>query len=143
MTVKEPDMTKTYRAVQVTKPGRLEVVERELTAPPPGKVRIRVEACGVCHSDAGTVEGQFDTDWPRVPGHELVGRIDALGSGVQGWAVGQRVGAGFLGGPCGYCDSCRKGDLVNCRNQEFTGIHHDGGYAEIMIAKASGLMSIP
>src|SRR5215475_5853681 len=81
--------TTSYRAVQVSKPGRLEVVEREVTAPPPGKVRIRVEACGVCHSDAGTVEGQFPIDWPRVPGHELVGRIDALGSGVQGWGLGQ------------------------------------------------------
>jgi propanol-preferring alcohol dehydrogenase len=89
------------------------------------------------------VEGQFPVDWPRVPGHEVVGRIDALGSGVQGWAVGQRVGVGFLGGSCGYCEFCRKGDLVNCRNQEFTGVHHDGGYAEVMIAKASGLMSIP
>ena len=88
MTVKEPDMTKTYRAVQVTKPGRLDVVERELTAPPPGKVRIRVEACGVCHSDAGTVEGQFPIDWPRVPGHELVGRIDALGPGTRGQSMG-------------------------------------------------------
>jgi propanol-preferring alcohol dehydrogenase len=89
------------------------------------------------------VEGVFPIDWPRVPGHEVVGRIDALGSGVQGWAVGQRVGVGFLGGSCGYCEFCRSGDLVNCRNQEFTGIQHDGGYAEVMIAKASGLMSIP
>jgi propanol-preferring alcohol dehydrogenase len=97
----------------------------------------------VCHSDSGTVEGLFPINWPRVPGHEVVGRIDALGSGVQGWAVGQRVGVGFLGGSCGYCEFCRNGDLVNCRNQEYTGIHHDGGYAEVMIAKASGLMSIP
>src|ERR1700756_4860335 len=132
-----------YRAVQASKPGRLEMVEREQTAPPPGKVRIRVEACGVCHSDSGTIEGQFPIDWPRVPGHELVGRIDALGSGVQGWAVGQRVGVGFLGGSCGYCEFCRHGDLVNCRNQEYTGIHHDGGYAEVMIAKATGLVSVP
>ena len=114
--------TRSYRAVQASKPGRLEVVERELAAPPPGKVRIRVEACGVCHSDSGTVEGQFPIAWPRVPGHELVGRIDALGSGVQGWAVGQRVGVGFLGGSCGYCEFCRSGDLVSCRNQEYTGI---------------------
>src|SRR5262245_14242117 len=135
--------TTSYLAVQASKPGRLEVVERELTAPPPGKVRIRIEACGVCHSDSGTVEGQFPIDWPRVPGHELVGRIDALGSGVQGWAVGQRVGVGFLAGSCGYCEFCRNGDLVNCRNQEFSGIHHDGGYAEVMLAKASGLVSIP
>ena len=111
--------------------------------PGPGHVRIRIEACGVCHSDSGTVEGVFPINWPRVPGHEVVGRIDALGSGVQGWAVGQRVGVGFLGGSCGYCEFCRNGDLVNCQNQEYTGIHHDGGYAEVMIAKASGLMSIP
>ena len=114
-----------------------------MQAPAPGKVRIRVEACGVCHSDSGTVEGLFPIDWPRVPGHEVVGRIDALGSGVQGWAVGQRVGVGFLGGSCGYCEFCRNGDLVNCQNQEYTGIHHDGGYAEVMIAKANGLVSIP
>jgi alcohol dehydrogenase, propanol-preferring len=133
----------TYRAVQAISRGRLELTEKTLQAPAPGKVRIRVEACGVCHSDAGTVEGLFPIDWPRVPGHEVVGRIDALGSGVQGWAVGQRVGVGFLGGSCGYCEFCRNGDLVNCRNQEYTGIHYDGGYAEVMIAKASGLVSIP
>jgi propanol-preferring alcohol dehydrogenase len=85
----------------------------------------------------------FRSIGPRVPGHEVVGRIDALGSGVQGWVAGQRVGVGFLGGSCGYCEFCRSGDLVNCRNQEYTGIHHDGGYAEVMIAKASGLVSIP
>src|SRR5499433_3851025 len=136
-------MSATYKAIQVTKPGEFEAVMKPLVDPGPGQVRIRVEACGVCHSDAGTVEGSFPISWPRVPGHEVVGRIDALGSGVQGWALGQRVGVGFLGGSCGYCDLCRDGDLVNCRNQEFTGIHHDGGYAEVMIAKASGLMSIP
>jgi alcohol dehydrogenase, propanol-preferring len=133
----------TYRAVQAVSQGRLGLTEKTLQAPGPGKVRIRVEACGVCHSDSGTVEALFPIEWPRVPGHEAVGRIDALGSGVQGWVVGQRVGVGFLGGSCGYCGFCRNGDLVNCRNQEFTGIHHDGGYAEVMIAKASGLMSIP
>jgi len=132
-----------YRAVQAVGPGRLELTEKTLQAPGPGKVRIRVETCGVCHSDSGTVEGLFPIDWPRVPGHEVVGRIDALGSGVQGWVVGQRVGVGFLGGSCGYCEFCRDGDLVNCRNQEYSGIHHDGGYAEVMIAKASGLVSIP
>jgi alcohol dehydrogenase, propanol-preferring len=132
-----------YRAVHAVSVGRLALTEKTTQAPGPGRVRIRVEACGVCHSDSGTVEGLFPIDWPRVPGHEVVGRIDSLGSGVQGWAVGQRVGVGFLGGSCGYCQFCREGDLVNCRNQEYTGIHHDGGYAEVMIAKASGLMSIP
>jgi alcohol dehydrogenase, propanol-preferring len=133
----------TYRAVQAVSRGRLELTEKTLQAPGPGKVRIRVEACGVCHSDSGTVEALFPIEWPRVPGHEIVGRIDALGPGVEGWAVGQRVGVGFLGGSCGYCKFCRNGDLVNCQNQEYTGIHHDGGYAEVMIAKASGLVSIP
>ena len=133
----------TYRGVQAVSQGRLELTEKTLQAPGPGKVRIRVEACGVCHSDSGTVEALFPIQWPRVPGHEVVGRIDALGSGVQGWVAGQRVGVGFLGGSCGYCEFCRNGDLVNCRNQEFAGIHDDGGYAEVMIAKASGLVSIP
>jgi len=136
-------MPGTYTAVEVSAPGELRVVERQVAEPGPGQVRIRIEACGVCHSDSGTVEGSFPIDWPRVPGHEVVGRIDAIGSGVQGWKVGQRVGVGFLGGSCGYCEFCRNGDLVNCRNQEYTGIHHDGGYAEVMIARASGLMSIP
>src|ERR1700757_740878 len=135
---------RTYKAVQVTEPGKLQLVELPVREPAPGEVRVHIEACGVCHSDAATVEGQFPgLTLPRVPGHEVVGRIDALGSGVQGWAVGQRVGVGFLGGSCGYCEFCRNGDLVNCRNQGYTGIHSDGGYAEMMIAKASGLVSIP
>src|SRR6201997_5664712 len=137
------DMNATYRAIELSGPGKFSEVRKPLLDPGPNQVRIRVEACGVCHSDAATVEGLFPIDWPRVPGHEVVGRIDALGSGVQGWAVGQRVGVGFLGGSCGYCEFCRNGDLVNCRNQEFTGIHSDGGYAEVMIAKATGLMRIP
>src|SRR5215469_13259828 len=136
-------MSAMYRAIQVTKPGEFEAVMKPLIDPGPGQVRIRVEACGVCHSDSGTVEGLFPIDWPRVPGHEVVGQIDALGSAVQGWAVGQRVGVGFLGGSCGYCEFCRNGDLVNCLNQEYTGIHSDGGYAEVMIAKATGLVRIP
>ena len=136
--------TATYTAMEVTAPGKFSKVQRPLQDPGAGNVRIRIEACGVCHSDSASVDGFFPgISYPRVPGHEVVGRIDALGSGVQGWAVGQRVGVGFLGGSCGYCEFCRSGDLVNCRNQEFTGIHHDGGYAEVMIAKASGLVSIP
>src|SRR5262249_54989317 len=134
---------RTYKAVQVTEPNKFQLVELPIREPEHGQVRVRVEACGVCHSDSGTVDGVFPITWPRVPGHEVVGRIDALGSGVQGWAVGQRVGVGFLGGSCGYCEFCRNGVFVNCRNQEFTGIDSDGGYAEMMIAKASGLMSIP
>src|SRR6266403_3402670 len=133
----------TYRAVEATGPGKLRLTERTLVDPPAGHARIRVEACGVCHSDSGTVDGMFPIDWPRVPCHEAVGRIDALGPHVRGWAAGQRVGVGFLGGSCGHCDYCRGGDLVNCRNQEFTGIHRDGGYAEMLIARATGLISIP
>src|SRR5262249_46966844 len=133
----------TYRAVPVVSPGKWELTSKPMVDPPLGHVRIRVEACGVCHSDSATVDGLFPIEWPRVPGHEVVGRIDALGSGVQGWVVGQRVGVGFLGGSCGHCEFCRDGDLVNCRNQDYSAIHHDGGYAEVMIAKASGLVSIP
>jgi propanol-preferring alcohol dehydrogenase len=136
-------MSTTYKAIEVTKPGEFSLANKPIRNPGPDQVRIRVEACGVCHSDAATVDGLFAIEWPRVPGHEVVGKIDALGSGVQGWTVGQRVGVGFLAGSCGYCEFCRNGDLVNCKNQEFTGIHHDGGYAEVMIAKASALVSIP
>src|SRR5271170_6970280 len=119
----------TYRAVQAVSPGKLELTEKPLVDPPAGHVRIRVEACGVCHSDSATVEGILPIAWPRVPGHEAVGRIEVIGSGVEGWKVGQRVGVGFLGG--------RDGDLVNCINQGYTGVQQDGGYAEVMIAKAS------
>lgn len=136
-------MNATYKAIELSGPGKFSEVRKPLPDPGANQVRIRVEACGVCHSDSATVEGLFPIEWPRVPGHEVAGRIDALGSGVEGWAVGQRVGVGFLGGFCGYCEFCRDGDLVNCRNQEYTGVHHDGGYAEVMIAKASGLVSIP
>jgi propanol-preferring alcohol dehydrogenase len=133
----------TYRAVHAVGPGKLEVTEKPLRDPPPGHIRIRVEACGVCHSDSITVDGLLPIDWPRVPGHEAVGRIDLVGDGVEGWAVGQRVGVGFLAGNCGHCKRCRAGDLVNCQNREFTGVQRDGGYAEVMIAKASALMSVP
>src|ERR1700722_75287 len=138
-----PRNSATYRAVHAVSPGKLELTEKPLKEPQPGYVRVRVEACGICHTDAVTVEGMMPIQWPRVPGHELVGLIDMIGAGVEGWHVGQRVGVGFLGGSCGHCTPCRGGDLVNCRNQEFTGVQHDGGYAEVMIAKASGLMSIP
>ncbi|MDB5988468.1 MAG: alcohol dehydrogenase [Nevskia sp.] len=133
----------TYRAVHAVGPGKLELADKPLLDPQLGYVRIRVEACGICHTDAATVEGVFPIQWPRVPGHEAVGKIDKLGAGVQGWSVGQRVGIGFLGGSCGYCERCRGGDLVNCRNREYTGVQQDGGYAEVMLIKASGLMSIP
>lgn len=133
----------TYKAVVATAPGKLELVERPMPTPGPGQVRIEVEACGVCHSDSATVEGFAGVPYPRVPGHEVVGRIDALGDGVQGWTVGQRVGVGFLAGEDGTCPSCRRGDAVTCQNPVITGMTTDGGYAEIMLAEARGLVQVP
>ena len=134
----------TYRAVQVTEPGKFELVERAVTQPPPGKVRIRIQACGVCHSDVITAQGVLPgISYPRVPGHEAVGTIDALGDGVSRWTVGQRVGVGYLGGPCFHCEPCRRGDFVNCENQGVTGVSSDGGYAEVMIASEHGLVQVP
>jgi D-arabinose 1-dehydrogenase-like Zn-dependent alcohol dehydrogenase len=134
----------THRAMQVTEPGRFELVERAITQPPAGKVRIRIEACGVCHSDILTVEGVFPgISYPRVPGHEAIGKIDALGEGVSGWTVGQRVGVGYLAGPCFHCEQCLRGDFVNCENQGVTGVGSDGGYAEVMIAGERGLVAVP
>jgi D-arabinose 1-dehydrogenase-like Zn-dependent alcohol dehydrogenase len=134
----------TYRAMQASAVGKLELVTRPLTEPPPGSVRIRVEACGVCHSDVLTVEGVgTGLTFPRVPGHEVVGRIDAIGEAVDRWRPGQRVGVGFLGGYCGHCEPCRRGDFVNCQNQAVSGLHTDGGYAEVMIANERGLAAVP
>ena len=137
-------MTGTYTAVEVSEPGKLQVVQRPLPNPAAGQVRIRVEACGVCHTDAATVTGTYPgLTLPRVPGHEVVGRIDALGSSVSRWTVGQRVGVGFFGGEDGVCEPCRRGDIVNCRNPVLPGITVDGGYAEVMIAESRGLASVP
>src|SRR5882757_3681472 len=137
-------MNRTYKAVEVTRPGVFTLTQRRLTEPAAGQVRIRVEACGICHSDSGTVDGVLpNITFPRVPGHEVVGKIDALGQGVSGWKIGQRVGVGFLGGHCGQCQSCRRGDFVNCTNQPISGAHFDGGYAEVMMAFPNGLVAIP
>ena len=137
-------MKDTYRAVEVFAPGELRVVERRIPEPSQGQVRIRVEACGICHTDASTVTGIYPgLKLPRVPGHEVVGRIEALGSGVSTWKVGQRVGVGFFGGEDGVCESCRRGDIVNCQNPVVPGVTVDGGYAEVMIAEARGISSIP
>jgi alcohol dehydrogenase, propanol-preferring len=134
----------TYRAFQVTGQRQFDLVERELVEPQPGHVRIRVQSCGVCHTDSITVEGlRPDPDQPRVPGHEVVGIIDAVGDGITGWGIGDRVGVGFLGGHCGQCVWCRRGDFVNCENQPQTGLTVDGGYAEVLYARASGLVRIP
>ncbi len=135
--------TNTYRAVQVSGRGKLELVERELKAPGPGSVRIRVEACGVCHSDSLTVEGKFGVSFPRVPGHEIAGRIDAVGSDVVQWKPGQKVGVGWNGGYCGHCRHCRRGDLFACETGQVTGISFDGGYAEYVIAPASAVALMP
>jgi len=134
----------TYKAVEISAPGEFNVVQRPLAQPGDGQVRIRVEACGVCHSDAVTVNGMFPgLTLPRVPGHEIVGRIEALGADVTGWKTGQRVGVGFFAGYDGTCEWCRRGDFINCRNTVIPGITVDGGYAEVMIAEARGLAAIP
>jgi alcohol dehydrogenase/propanol-preferring alcohol dehydrogenase len=133
------------RVVQVNKPnGPLELVEREMPEPGDGQVRIKVEACGICHSDALTKEGTWPgVSYPRVPGHEVAGIIDAIGAGVEGWTAGQRVGVGWHGGYCGHCDACRRGDFFACVWGQITGITYDGGYADYMIAHASALALLP
>jgi propanol-preferring alcohol dehydrogenase len=134
----------TYRAVQVTAPRKFELVERPVAEPGPGMVRLRVEACGVCHSDVLTVEGLFPgITYPRVPGHEVIGKIDAMGDAVTGWKVGQRVAVGYLSGPCLRCQRCRRGDFVTCLNQGVSGTSSDGGYAEVMIANERALAAVP
>jgi D-arabinose 1-dehydrogenase-like Zn-dependent alcohol dehydrogenase len=134
------------RSVQVPRPkGDFELVERDIPEPAAGTVRIKVQACGICHSDSLTKEGTLPgIQYPRVPGHEVAGIIDALGPGVRGWTAGQRVGIGWHGGHCGYCDSCRRGDFVTCRNApQVPGITYDGGYAEYMIAPWEALALVP
>jgi D-arabinose 1-dehydrogenase-like Zn-dependent alcohol dehydrogenase len=133
------------QAVQVARAGGpLERVERDVPAPAPGEVRLRVEACGVCHSDSLTVEGQWpNLAFPRIPGHEIAGVIDATGPGVEGWRIGQRVGVGWFGGNCGHCEPCRRGWLIDCRNLRIPGISYDGGYAEAMVAPVNALAAIP
>jgi propanol-preferring alcohol dehydrogenase len=140
----EGDTMTTYRAMQVTGARNFELVERELREPARGQVRIRVEACGVCHSDVLGVEGmRADPSAPVVPGHEIVGVIDAVGEGISTWQIGDRVGVGFLAGHCGECERCRRGDFVTCTNQPTMGSDLDGGYAESVIALANGLVRIP
>ncbi|MGA2797810.1 MAG: alcohol dehydrogenase [Thermoguttaceae bacterium] len=134
------------RAVQVTSPkAPLELAKREIPEPGAGSVRVRVQACGVCHSDSLTKEGLWPgIQYPRVPGHEIAGIIDALGAGVAGWTPGQRVGVGWYGGHCGHCDSCRRGDFVTCQiAPQIAGVTCDGGYAEYTIASAQALALIP
>ncbi len=132
------------RAVQVKAAnGPFELVEREVPEPGAGHVRIRVQACGICHSDSFTKVGAFPISYPRVPGHEVVGLIDALGSGVPDWKIGTRVGVGWHGGHCGHCTSCRRGDFITCVDARIPGITYDGGYADYMIAPFEALAAIP
>lgn len=134
------------RAIQVSGPNApFELVEREIPEPGPGSVRIKVQACGICHSDTLTKEGTFPlVRYPRVPGHEVVGVVDAVASGVPRWAPGQRVGVGWHGGNCGYCDACRRGNFFACQTfTDITGITSDGGYADYMIARAEALAEVP
>lgn len=134
------------RAVQVSQPnGPLETVEREIPEPGAGEVRIKVEACGICHSDSLTKEGLWPgIEYPRIPGHEVAGRIDAIGPDTKGWSLGQRVGVGWNGGYCGYCDACRRGEFFACQvDAPVTGVTRDGGYADYMIARAEAVALIP
>src|SRR5947207_8050253 len=133
------------KAAQVPKPGAaFEIVEREIPKPGAGEVRVKVQACGVCHSDVFTKEGQWPgIQYPRVPGHEVAGIIDELGAGVAAWEKGQRVGVGWHGGQDNTCVSCRRGDFRNCRNLKVPGISYDGGYEQYMVAPVEALVPIP
>jgi len=133
------------RVAQVAQPNApFEIVERPIPEPSAGWVRIKVQACGVCHSDSLTKEGKFPgLSYPRVPGHEVAGLIDAVGPGVEGWVPGQRVGVGWNGGYCGYCDHCRRGNFFACVRTQVTGITYDGGYAEYLVAPASAVALMP
>jgi D-arabinose 1-dehydrogenase-like Zn-dependent alcohol dehydrogenase len=124
--------------------GDFEIVEREIPTPSEGEVRIKVQACGVCHSDVFTKEGLWPgIQYPRVPGHEVAGLVDKLGPGVSGWNIGQRVGVGWHGGHDGTCLPCRRGDFGNCRNLKIAGISYDGGYQQYMVAPVEALIAVP
>jgi D-arabinose 1-dehydrogenase-like Zn-dependent alcohol dehydrogenase len=133
------------KVAQVPAPGAdFEIVEREIPTPAAGHVRIKVQACGVCHSDAFTKDGSWPgIEYPRVPGHEVAGLVDEVGAGVSEWTTGQRVGVGWQGGYDGTCRECRRGDFINCRNMKVAGISYDGGYQEYMVAPAEALVAIP
>jgi D-arabinose 1-dehydrogenase-like Zn-dependent alcohol dehydrogenase len=135
----------TMKAAQIPGPGAdFQIVEREIPQPGPGEVRIRVQACGVCHSDVFTKEGWWPgIQYPRIPGHEVAGIIDEVGPAVSGWTLGQRVGVGWHGGHDNTCRECRRGDFRNCRNLKVPGISYDGGYQEYMVAPVEALVSLP
>jgi D-arabinose 1-dehydrogenase-like Zn-dependent alcohol dehydrogenase len=135
----------TMKVAAVPKPGAdFQIVEREIPKPDTGHVRIKVQACGVCHSDVFTKEGQWPgIQYPRVPGHEVVGIIDELGAGVSEWKKGQRIGVGWHGGHDGTCRECRRGDFRNCQNLKIPGISYDGGYEQYMVAPVEALVPMP
>jgi alcohol dehydrogenase len=135
----------TFRAAQVAEPhGPFSIVERELSEPGRDHVRITVEACGVCHSDSAFIDAALpNVTFPLVAGHEIAGRIDALGDGVSGWAVGDRVAVGWFGGHCGVCLPCREGDFIHCVNMQVPGWSYPGGYAEKVVVPANALARIP
>ena len=135
----------TMKVAQIPKPGAdFEIVEREIPKPEAGQVRIKVQACGVCHSDSFTKEGLWPgIQYPRVPGHEVAGVVDEVGTGVSAWKLGQRVGVGWHGGQDNTCPSCRRGDFRNCRNLKIPGISYDGGYQQYMVAPVEALVAIP
>ena len=135
----------TMKAAQIAKPGAgFQMVDREIPEPAAGQVRIKVQACGVCHSDVLTVEGAWPgIEYPRIPGHEVAGIIDEVGTGVSAWKKGQRVGVGWHGGQDNTCRECRRGDFRNCRNLKITGISYDGGYQQYMVAPIEALVAIP
>jgi len=137
--------TAPMKVAQISKPGAdFQIVEREIPTPDAGQVCIKVQACGVCHSDALTKDGAWPgIQYPRVPGHEVVGIIDEVGAGVSEWTLGQRVGVGWHGGHDGTCTACRRGDFGNCRNMKIAGISYDGGYQQYMVAPVEALVAIP
>ncbi|MCW8443004.1 alcohol dehydrogenase [Fluoribacter gormanii] len=135
---------KTMKAVQVNKSGQWETVEKDLVMPAVNQVRIKVEACGVCHSDVFVKENLWpNLQFPRIPGHEVAGVIDEVGTSITKWKPGQRVGVGWAGARCGQCLPCRHGDFILCENHQITGLHYDGGYAQYMIAPVEALAAIP
>ena len=135
----------TMQAVQVSEAGGpFEHVDRPIPDPGPGEVRVKVEACGICHSDAFVKEGAFPgLEFPQIPGHEVTGIVDAVGDEVTAWSTGQRVGVGWHGGHCFTCEACREGDFINCANAQVTGISFDGGYAEYLCAPQEAVAALP
>jgi D-arabinose 1-dehydrogenase-like Zn-dependent alcohol dehydrogenase len=145
LTVSSKPAVASMKVAQISKPGSaFEIIEREIPEPEAGQVRIRVQACGVCHSDVLTKDGLIPgIQYPRIPGHEVAGVIDEVGAGVSVWTKGQRVGVGWHGGHDNTCRECRRGDFTHCQNMKIPGIHYDGGYQEYMVAPVEALAAIP